>query len=288
MRSSFGGSLRYQALACAAFALPSCSLFVTIPASLTEPPAGAGEAGPSTGDAASPAADATSAAGDAGPFACAPTGSARFCDDFDHGAPFATWDRTIQGPGYGASVDTAIVETAPGALLGHVDSTVTNDCAYGRVEKEIAGAFTRVRLAVSLRAEGPEEIQDEALATLGVSQPGKDIGCVALVVVHWDGAAYTLQLYEQTLRGSNVDNQIHDVPIRMPPKTWQRVDVELDYAGRTIVLRDGAGATVHEDALKLACAASPGAADVTVGLHCSHVAAYTRRMRADDVVFDAR
>jgi hypothetical protein len=288
--SETGGSLRTQLFLLAAVAVPACSLFVTIPDSLTEPSGGTTEAGPSTGDAAS-SGDATpqegGGEGGAAAFACPPGGSALFCDDFDHGAPLTTWDRVVQGTGFGASVDTGLFETSPGSLLAHIDSTVTDNCAYGRVEKEIAGAFTRVRLAVDLRAEGPEEVKEESLATIGVSQANKDVACAVLVDFPWDGSAYTLLFHEQVLRSGNVDDTTHETPVRIPPKTWQRVDLEIDYGTQKLVLRDGSGATVYQDALGRACPASPGAADVDVGFHCSQVASFNRRMHADNVVFDA-
>jgi hypothetical protein len=261
---------------------------VTIPDSLTEPH-GAGEAGPVAGDAAASAEAAApeGGGGGGGVFACAPLGTATFCDDFDHGPPLATWNTIVQGAGYGASVVSDVVDTPPGALFAHVDSTVTDDCAYGRVEKEIPGAFHRVRLAVSVRADGPSSLGNEAIATFGVSQADRGLGCQTLVEFQWTGASYALELSEQTSQNSKINDQHHETPILIPAGTFQRVDIEMDYTAKTLIARDTGGVVIYQDTLRLDCTAAPGAADVDVGFHCSQASTLNRQMHADNVVFDA-
>jgi hypothetical protein len=269
----------------------ACSLAVTIPDSLTTPhDAGGGASVP--GDATLPPPNGPDGAGpdapDGGaPFACAPLGTAAFCDDFDHGQPFATWDRVIAGAGFGAAIDNAITASGSGALLAHIDSSVTGDCAYARVEKGFTGSFSRVRLAVSLRAEGAASLTDEVLAAVSINNDR--VVCQVLVNFVWGGVNYALQLAEQTApSGGNVQNEFHETPVKIEAQAWQRIDLEVDYQSKIIHMRDGAGKELFQDPLRLACAAAPANAEVDVGFHCSSKKAFTRLMHADDVVFDAK
>lgn len=261
-----------------------CTLLVPIPDSLTTPPdVDAAPGSPTDGGAIS---DATLVDGESGSSACT-GGSAVFCDDFDHGAPFARWDRVIEGTGFGAVVDPAMSSSPPGSLLAHIDQSVSDDCAYARPEKTVAGSFSRMRLSFSFRAEGPESLADETVATMDITS--NDGSCSILASLQWTGANYQLRFFEQiTKNGQPATTQIDDTSVRLQKQTWEHLDVNVDYVARTLRLLDAAGNETLSIPLQLACPYAPAPATVTIGFHCSPAKTITRQMRADDVVFDPR
>jgi hypothetical protein len=254
----------------------ACSLFVSIPDSLTD---GHGAADAEAGSPGSPQSDA----GDSGGARVDLCGDAAFCDDFDHGPAFSRWDTVLNGPGLDAVLDGTFTTSTPSALLARIDKSVTDDCAYAGLEKRLSGSFTQSTLGVSLRAEGPEVLNEGALAVTDITSPAGM--CAVLTGFQWTGSNYALSFHEQVVVGSNVQDTTHDSSLHIPKQSWQRIGVHVDYVAKEIAL-DANGKT-ERFALERACPFAPGTAGLRVGFHCSQRQALTREMRADDVVFDA-
>jgi hypothetical protein len=213
-------------------------------------------------------------------------GSSVFCDDFDQDTTFLRWNGILQGPGRSVVVDQRIASSPPGSLLARIESSVTDDCAYARPVKTIAGAFTRARLSMSFRAEGPESLQRDAVAAVIFDVPTGV--CATFALVNWLGSNYELTIIEQTSEQGNKNERdvSHDTTIRFQKQTWEHLEVSVDYLKKEAAVIDQTGRTVATIPLQLACPYVPAPATAAVGFHCSSHQAITREMRADDVVFD--
>jgi hypothetical protein len=273
-------------LALAAFA--GCSLFVTVPNLSDGPIAGPDGSTAPTGDAATPVSgDAGGGASDAGDGGlCTGLGTDLFCDGFDGTPPFGRWDQLVVGPGRTVVTDTLFnPPSSPNALFATIDGTVTDDCAYARVEKQIQAKFNRVRLSFSFRIEGPPpSLVNEAIARQSIDGDASD-GCQMLTNLSWNGASYDLVFSEQVVNGTQVTSMDHPAGT-VPPQAWQRLTIDVTYGGKLITVHDGDGRERLREALNTTCPYYPNPATAALGFHCSQRKSATRQVRIDDVVFD--
>jgi hypothetical protein len=180
---------------------------------------------------------------DAGPSYCdllsqKPT----FCDDFDHGAGFPTWDAlTKVSPGT-ATLDMSTSASAPFSLF--IQTANTQGVGFGTVllrkTVTVAAPATHARLSFSFNPEsGPPTVGSFGLATLDLST----------------SHLFTLYLRDPSatpgaalVEAAATETRFDLGTALPPPGTWTRIVIDLDLAnaranvlfGATHVLTDAA------------------------------------------------
>ncbi len=217
---------------------------------------------------------------------CVGGGPALFCANFEEPQPFARWDAVTLEVGQEPSLDKAIFQSPSTSLLARIEASVTSTCIYSRVTKGIDGSFSRARVALDVRAEGPESFPGALVVVQNIGREGEG-GCSVLTGLAWMGDHYVLDVLEQVGAANQPPPTFtHDRRGRVVPRTWQRLEIDVDYAARTLRIDDGSGGGVPSPELMMDCPYAPGRATLNVGFHCSAPAASGREIRFDDVVFD--
>lgn len=220
----------------------------------------------------------------AAPF-CASLGRAStLCDDFDGDPDLSkrwTVVRAFDGMS-GVALDPSDARSRPNSLLSRVEPGAV-DCAYATLEKDVTGSFAGTRLDYWVRIASQADLPGKS--NISVQGFGKGPSLCQVFLTAGPGS---LALGEQIIHADGGrEESDYDVSAVLPIGQWSHVVIDYDVGSKKIVvIVDDRSALSVPTAL--ACPYAPGTSAVQLGIFCEKTGTTSRKVRYDDVVFDAR
>jgi hypothetical protein len=222
-----------------------------------------------------------------GPFCASLDAAPRFCDDFD-GVPLAAkWNDVKMLAGGGVAVDTAFARSSPRSLRSWLDGNRTGaDCDYATVATSLAGSAHATHLGYAVRFGDDSAVSGHDASHISAQSLGTG-GDLCGVFVDVSASALIVEEQVQVTQPRSMRNHPHAATRAIPPRQWARIEVDVDYVARRVVLTLD-GEIVVDDAVALDCPHVGRLASALVGLYCVPNIPEAISLRYDDVVFDAR
>jgi hypothetical protein len=164
-------------------------------------------------------------------------------------------------------------------------SATANDCVYAVLTK---GNFVAVATTVHFEAQVFIESDDVTVYPGSIFVVGKNRGpnSNGSILIVDPGSQGNLSIDEQvSLTDGGELDLFHSSAVPIPPRRWSKVVLDADFVQRRFnVTVDGV--PFIGESVDMA-SAGPGVPYVRIGFHCMSPSSKTRRVRFDNVLFDA-
>jgi hypothetical protein len=227
------------------------------------------------------------AEGSTGPYCASLTPAPRFCDDFDSIPLAAKWSDVKVFDGGGVALDTAFARSSPRSLRSWIDGNrMGSDCTYATVATSLVGPARATHLGYAVRFGDESAVSGRDASHISSQSLGTG-GDLCSVLVNVSASALVVEEQVQTAQPPSSRNQPHTATRSVTARQWARLEVDVDYVAKRLVLTLD-GQIVVDDAVALDCPHQGRPASALVGLYCAPNVPAAISVRYDDVVFDAR